>query len=680
MTFSATRIPVLRQYRTPKICAAVATLASAAISASAVAAPNYGMPPGNAAFPEPTGFESFQLTAPYNTDNPFSPAELEIIDNGFAIFTTETFDGNGRTCSSCHIPSKNYNIALEDFERLSAAEQQLILGGSNPHLENPEAITEKVLFNINQSAGPGTEGDISEPLGPFRSSMNIGGIGFAVLNNHVCIHGETSPGGTECPEGRGGPPRNFAVDDGIRDMMIGWSGEGPLAEAFPWWDGALMQYADCDGLIEWFSTDASTLRDLDLALAGFSLAAVKTHFTRSQNREPGVDFRCPTQQELLDMSLFQKWLGRRFELDITQLQFSAPEAQHGRNLFSSRLASCVACHVNAGASDTQGRVKSFSVPFLTLSGEPDPFDNDFEDEPLFLIGTNKTSRNGSQFLEDDLQAGFSSFTFPLDRGDHEMRSNPRQGGFNVQSIIEAVRNKQFFHNNGVTRTIEDAIEFYFTPHFHCPQVRYDEEIEVDGEDVPVVGPEVPECAGIPDSQGGAAVGGDFRAEHRTVSVDYAGETYTVDVEWEFSPSEVRAMLGGDAGIAAMGLFLRSLATVYAIADCERFIDEIDDRIDLGLSVELPSTHCQFALADVKNILGNAQVHPNPYSRLIARLNAVNGQLHGLMTKLAAAGKNGKPAKIGKVQAEVRTGLEQLRADLLTLRRAIAVTPELSDPM
>jgi cytochrome c peroxidase len=93
--------------------------------------PNYGMPPSNAMFPEPSGFDSFQLWAPYSTENPFSAAELQAIANGFELFTEESFDGNGRTCSSCHLPDKNYNISLEDFLALSAADQQLVLGGTS---------------------------------------------------------------------------------------------------------------------------------------------------------------------------------------------------------------------------------------------------------------------------------------------------------------------------------------------------------------------------------------------------------------------------------------------------------------------------------------------------------------------------------------------------------------------
>jgi cytochrome c peroxidase len=596
--------------------------------------PNYGQPPSNAWFPEPAGLEGFQLAPPYTTDNPFSAAELEAIANGFDLFKNETFDGNGRTCATCHVPDRNYNLALEDFQALSLADQQLVLGGTNPHLENSEAVEEKVLFNINQSAGPGSEGDTWEPPGPFRSSMSLGGLGLTVLNNHVCW-GSTANGfglpvtDNGCPGNLTGS--NSGVDDGVRDLMLGWSGEGPLAELFPWWDGSELQLADCDGVIEEFTTDRHSLRDLHLALATFALAAVKTHFPVTQNREPGVDFRCPTQEELLDMAAFQKWLGRRFELDINQLKFKDYKAQKGRNLFASRVASCVACHVNAGAGDTQGRVKSYPVPFLTVSGQPDYYYNVSEtapvpppeDEPLFLIGTNKTSRNGSQLLELDFVAQFESFEFPFDAGDHQLRSGVlgqgQQGGFNVQSLIEAVRNKQFFHNNGVTGTIEDAIEFYFTPAFKS-------------------------------SQGGNTISNEFRRSdpHNPATVFPTA-------------AEARAFLGGDQAIANIGLFLRSLAAIYAFADCERFIDELADRAALGLPLGLPSDHCRFALADVRRLFTEVPV-PRSYRIILLLASTAQSQLTSAENTVSLSGKLKK--------------LKTARSLIASSRRSLATTPEL----
>jgi cytochrome c553 len=305
-------------------------------------------------YPVPDGFEGSQFQPPYHTKNPFTAEELARIDNGFLTFTTEDFDGNGRTCKTCHEPGRSYNISSDDIAKLSAADRALVLGGTNGVLENEEAVLELALFNIDQDAGCGHEGNIETPEGPFRSSMTIGGVAFTTLNYHVCRPGIPTPGGTECVPGFNGLPfNNLIVDDGIRDIMLGWSGEGPLDEMFPFVepDPMLTMSANCEAIIEKFNPDHAnpdlvSLRNLDLALATFSLAAVKTHFPLTLNRQPGVDFRCPTEDELLDMSIFQRWLGRRFELDIRELDFRAKDANKGRNLFSTRIATCVACHVS----------------------------------------------------------------------------------------------------------------------------------------------------------------------------------------------------------------------------------------------------------------------------------------------------------------------------------------------
>jgi mono/diheme cytochrome c family protein len=328
------------------------------------------------------------------------------------------------------------------------------------------------------------------------------------------------------------------------------------------------------------------------------------------------------------MAKFQKWLGRRFELDITQLENLAPAAEEGRRLFSSRKASCVACHVNAGASDNQGRVKLFPVPFLALDGSPDP---DFNggtvgaprDEPLQIIGANKASRNGVAFFEPELDAlvsaqiskpgsdlsDFSPFV-PFDEGDGQSRSGGEEG-FNVQSIIEATRKTQFFHNNAIQGSIEDAIAHYFTDKFD-------------------------------NSQGGGAIRGAFR-----------GGT--------LGPA-VLAELGGTDAINKMGLFLRALSSVYALADCERYVDEMIFRIDNKLPTDLPLDNCRFALNDAFRMLELVRVSPNPYNGVPNQLALIRNRLTTAITVKNTNTKKGQ--------------LLGVRGSLQTVRNSILTTDEL----
>lgn len=598
----------------------------------------------------PSGFQGFQFLPPYSTRNPFAKAELEKINRGFQLFTTEKFDGNGRVCSTCHIPEKSYNVSAKDISSLSGEERRLVFGGDNLKLENHEAVETLGLFNINQGFGPGTEGAPPPPApgvpvspeGPFRASMPIGGVGFTTLNNYVCRPGTPSPGGTNCSTTSAVlPVGNRAVDDGTREIMLGWAGDGALAEMFPNAGGGAPE--ECKAAIEDFMQDLGTFSNLEKALGTFAIAAVKTHFTKTQNRVPGSDFRCPTAQELVDMAKFQKWLGRRFELDITQLKFTAPATEEGRILFSRRETSCVGCHVNAGASDTQGRVKNYPVPFLKSDGSPDPDYNGGtpaspRNEPFDIIGANKASRNGASFFEWELDqliaAKISKYDSPpalpptqatpyspFDLGDLMPRGNG-QPGFNVQSLIEATRKNQFFHNNGVSQavngvetSIEDALEHYFTAKFDA-------------------------------SQGGTAVRNAFRGGI-------------------LGPS-VLANLGGQDAIDKMGVFLRALSSVYAIADCERFLDEAIYRIDHGMDADLPVRHCRFALNDAKQVLAGVQIRPNPYEEVPKELVKLEKQIDAALAG-GFAGRN---------QDSMKKKLSATRVRFAETRRSLATTPEL----
>ena len=608
----------------------------------------------------PPGFEGFQFTPPYHTRNPFDAAELEKIDAGFAVFNNEQFSGNGRTCSTCHLPAKNFNISVADIQALPSADKLKVLGGTNAVLENAEILGVLGLFNINQGFGADSEGTVHAPAGPFRASMSVGGLGFSTLNRFVCRGGPTAeptvtmngcalaltptPSGSTItftvPLTTGVPdPREFtlykgaapgtlvptgdytlsgrtvtmsaplaaagtrlvayfpgsgtAVDDGTRDIMLGWAGDGALKEMFGYAGAPVLPAAACEAAVDDFLAD---LTNLEHALATFSLAAVKTHFPSSQNRTPGVDFRCPTSTELRDIAKFQKWLGRRFELDITKLVILAKDAETGRRLFSTRLASCVACHVNAGASDNQGRRKLDPVPFLHFSdGTPDPFLNGGTTSALEIAGANKSSRNGVKFLEPTLQGFLTApLVFPTDHGDESLRGGSGgQGGFNVQSIIEATRKTQFFHDNGVEGTIEDAIAHYFTDNFH-------------------------------NSQGGAAIRNAFRGGSTVTAAQALAALEAL------SPDPIQKM----------GLFLRALSAVYSLTDCERFVDEIVLRMDHGLSTDLPVTNCGFALSDAKRVLEGIQVSPNPYRNVPRRIALIEEKLaQALAATNTASAKN-----------------------------------------
>ncbi|NIP31227.1 MAG: hypothetical protein GTO02_16125 [Candidatus Dadabacteria bacterium] len=659
-----------------------------------------------------TSFDGFQFDAPFRNDNPFDAETLMMIDSGFDTFMNQEFEGNGRTCGTCHIPEAQYNVLPGDIQEMTPEEKDLVLGGINTDLEDAELVEKFALFNITELHSAGSEGNTSNPAGPFRASMPLlsNGLGLTTANMHVCRNDnftfcKTGPPPVEPPDFPGNPPfpgctqtdfstfpvcvhtvpelspkrftilpnTDVAVHDGTRDIMLGWSGNGAIDEMFEFEESILADDTDCLAAIEEFADEHT---DLEAQLALFALTAVKTHFPITQGRTPGVDFRCPTVEELTDMAKHQKWLGRRYELDITEMNFTTTFGNEGRDLFLDRNSGCSGCHINAGANDNQGRLKlgPFDViPPLTNSQEAlksaeyecpeivhcetdadctstgredvegytcdteliEPICKDDLGNPLLVddlldaldelmprsgMGANKTSRSGTQFLES-LVDNEVSVNFPFDEGDGQLRSGRTQGGFNVQPAFQAAAKTDFFHNNAVTGKLENAIAHYFTANFD-------------------------------DSQGGNAIRGSFRCD-KTGSVALAA-------------------LGGTEAIDKIGYFLRSLFAVYSISDCERFMDEARDRLknDPILPIDLPLTHCQFALKDLQTALLGSNLTTDADEAIVLESISIIEELDSIL------GTDESELEDPLTRAILISELTNLRKNLVGMRHDIATTPEL----
>jgi hypothetical protein len=102
---------------------------------------------------------------------------------------------------------------------------------------------------------------------------------------------------------------------------------------------------------------AGTLRE-------FATGAVIQHFPRTLNREPGIDFRLPTDRELDALEAFLLSLGRSREINISSpaspdfLVFTNPVVERGKQNFNTldtqggtvAAGKCTLCHKNAGAN------------------------------------------------------------------------------------------------------------------------------------------------------------------------------------------------------------------------------------------------------------------------------------------------------------------------------------------
>jgi hypothetical protein len=249
----------------------------------------------------------------------------------------ETFEGNGRTCASCHPPSNNFTIdpafiaGLADDDPLFVAEFDPDLA----ELEDPEMMRRfgLILENLDGFDRPGV----------FRGVPHTLGLRVTTAVN---------------PEGE----ENLTRADGSTVVdATGWSGDG----------------APGDG-----------------SLRSFAIGAIVQHFPKTLNRVPGEDFRLPTEGELDALEAFQLSLGRQTELDLAMMDFTDSDVQAGKDLFNGVGVNrpCSFCHNNAGANNDAGFNRNFGTNAANL---PDtgarlfdpamPGDGGFDREPEFEV-------------------------------------------------------------------------------------------------------------------------------------------------------------------------------------------------------------------------------------------------------------------------------------------------------
>jgi hypothetical protein len=80
-----------------------------------------------------------------------SPTKKELIERGRELFNNETFDGNGRTCATCHPATNNFTIDPAFIATLPKSDP-LFVAESNPglaKLEDSKALREQALVTEN---------------------------------------------------------------------------------------------------------------------------------------------------------------------------------------------------------------------------------------------------------------------------------------------------------------------------------------------------------------------------------------------------------------------------------------------------------------------------------------------------------------------------------------------------
>jgi len=225
---------------------------------------------------------------------------------GADIFFRETFNGNGRTCGTCHPANHNFMIDETFATNLhnTNPSDPLFVFEQNPNLAQLE--NGGILLGL---------GSILENVDDFQDPQNK--FIFRSVPHTLSLKTSTA---RDTGDGTTNPPVE----------RTGWSGDGAPG------DGSLRQFLN---------------------------GAIKQHYTNDLRRRPGVDFRVATDQEL-DLTLaFQLALGRLNDLDLTQVRMFDADAEFGRQVFLDPVRGrCNVCHANAGANSADtGKNRNFDT-------------------------------------------------------------------------------------------------------------------------------------------------------------------------------------------------------------------------------------------------------------------------------------------------------------------------------
>ena len=350
-----------------------------------------------------TALTSIPPTSAYARGLTFSRSPgANLINQGRELFFNETFDGNGRTCGTCHPEENNFTIdpkfiaTLPDDNPLFVAE---FIPALSEDFEKPELMRKVGLILENTNGFDDLSSNFTMRSVPHLLAMRTS------LDPPIVF------------DGTGIPPKGVPPHD-----RTGWSGDGSPTDL------------DADPQLE------GTLRD-------FAVGAVIQHFPLTTARKAGSDFRLPTEAELDAMEAFQLSLGRQEEFDnFNTIRLTQPIAERGRlNYMGEGLPpnslNCNACHFNGGANTNPDfNFEPFGVTPTSKEGKVDEANRSFGPRIEELID------QPGDIIDPDNN--------PFDDG-FGIDTNL----FNVPVVIEAADTGPFFHANQI-ETVEAMVAFY----------------------------------------------------------------------------------------------------------------------------------------------------------------------------------------------------------------------------
>jgi cytochrome c peroxidase len=329
---------------------------------------------------------------------------------GRQLFLNETFEGNGRTCGTCHLETNNFTVDPKLIATLPPTDP-LFVAETNPALatlENPDLLRRFGLILVNADGFDPSRGHV------FRGTQNVQAVANSMTPQDPSFGIDFSTNGRN-PN----PPER-----------LGWGNDGP------------------------------PLRD-------FALVAIAQHAPTTLSRTSGVDFRIPTDEELDALVAYQLSLGRQEDFNLPTLELRSTLASTGKTLYldSGNLLepghkNCNGCHFNGGG--TAGMSFNPQTPgFPDIDGSPRGFNigagTNANEIPLALALSLPRDGGFGQIL-----TVFGSFgntdDLPPPFGHLELEE------FNSPPVVESADTGPFFHNHTVG-DLESAIAFYGTPAF-----------------------------------------------------------------------------------------------------------------------------------------------------------------------------------------------------------------------
>jgi cytochrome c peroxidase len=325
--------------------------------------------------PTPTNDAGKTLTIPLATQ----------VAQGENLFNGETFQGNGRTCATCHVASLNFALPPSNiqarFSNVSTTFDPLFIGETNPSsfdsgfdfnlntlvltqtvssgapcsgtlqgiITNGSGARAKVLTQVSPTTylvaggmNPALSGDVSDSNSCTGTVMSItagslGAIaGSSVLGLEDPKRMRTSADTVNFPQGRGL----------ILENIDGFPPTAPVFRKSPHLLNLNQRFGPF-GL-------SGSVGDLQ----SFATGAVTQHFPRTLNRNSGgsdPDFRLPTPDELAAMEAFMRSLDFPAGTDpnkfnLTRFVVTAAQ-QRGLNAFVGQ-AKCSFCHSGTVLTDS----------------------------------------------------------------------------------------------------------------------------------------------------------------------------------------------------------------------------------------------------------------------------------------------------------------------------------------